>query len=212
MMILQEKNLQTTFKVLFKREVKQFENPTKYEKNSPIIIHNPQFKTSYGFKTPSSKSSISYLLLKKYLSDLEKGNQLNIKDRNAIRHETSSCGYCGEKISFESSSIDHIIPNCLGGQYTVNNIVICCTPCNRVKGSLNKGTAPKTYELFLKLVKRKKAIPKTNIHLLMIAKKYLLLSKKEEKSITIQINREITRISDYNKNKYIEFFKDSKID
>ena len=40
--------------------------------------------------------------------------------------------YCGQK---KNLTIDHIIPKSRGGQNTWENLVTCCSPCNRLKSN-----------------------------------------------------------------------------
>lgn len=45
------------------------------------------------------------------------------------------CQYCNKKLSYNSVTIDHIIPKSKGGKTTWKNCVVCCKQCNRIKGS-----------------------------------------------------------------------------
>lgn len=40
------------------------------------------------------------------------------------------CAYCGKK----GDTIDHIVPKCLGGAETWDNVITACTTCNGKKG------------------------------------------------------------------------------
>lgn len=48
------------------------------------------------------------------------------------------CQSCGEELSFETSSIDHIIPVSNGGQNRMGNLQLLCQPCNARKGGFDK--------------------------------------------------------------------------
>lgn len=57
------------------------------------------------------------------------------------------CEYCNSELKLEQSkpytfnpSIDHKIPQSIGGSNTFDNIAICCHRCNIVKGTLTDGT------------------------------------------------------------------------
>jgi len=45
------------------------------------------------------------------------------------------CCYCGMKMDFETATIDHIIPKSKGGGNIIDNLAICCSPCNIRKGN-----------------------------------------------------------------------------
>lgn len=45
----------------------------------------------------------------------------------------NSCAYCGEQT--ENLEQDHFVPVSCGGEYTIENIVPACKPCNLSKGS-----------------------------------------------------------------------------
>lgn len=42
--------------------------------------------------------------------------------------------YCGQKLGFEQIEQDRIYPGSKGGRYRYNNIVPCCSGCNKARG------------------------------------------------------------------------------
>lgn len=53
--------------------------------------------------------------------------------RNSIKERWNNrCAYCGSKS--KQLSLDHIVPQCNGGNDHITNIVCCCVTCNRDKG------------------------------------------------------------------------------
>lgn len=60
----------------------------------------------------------------------ERQKQLKI-ERNLKLEEKSRCQYCGN----EATGLDHIIPLTKGGTDTRDNVVPCCTECNRIKNN-----------------------------------------------------------------------------
>lgn len=44
------------------------------------------------------------------------------------------CAYCGWQMTYEESTLDHVIPLSKGGSNTIENIVLACRPCNEFKG------------------------------------------------------------------------------
>jgi CRISPR/Cas system Type II protein with McrA/HNH and RuvC-like nuclease domain len=55
--------------------------------------------------------------------------------RKSIRDKwNNQCAYCN---STEELTIDHIIPQSKGGSNLINNVICCCTICNRDKAHKN---------------------------------------------------------------------------
>lgn len=67
---------------------------------------------------------------------------------NIYLRDKSICQYCGKKFAKNELSLDHVIPRAYGGRSTWDNIVCCCSRCNRAKG----GRTPS--EAGMKLLKR----------------------------------------------------------
>lgn len=47
------------------------------------------------------------------------------------------CAYCGEKLTLETRTIDHIVPLSEGGSNYITNFFPACTYCNALKASLS---------------------------------------------------------------------------
>jgi len=56
------------------------------------------------------------------------------KKRIMFNRDDWSCQYCNKKLTYNSITVDHVIPKCKGGQTTWKNCVVCCKQCNRNKG------------------------------------------------------------------------------
>ena len=55
-----------------------------------------------------------------------------------LRHELMerdrwSCQYCGEKVTPETATLDHVVPQHLKGPDTPENLKTACLPCNSIK-------------------------------------------------------------------------------
>jgi len=59
-----------------------------------------------------------------------KFSRINIYGRDKYR-----CQYCGDKVSLESGTYDHVVPRSKGGKTVWSNIVTCCEPCNAKKSN-----------------------------------------------------------------------------
>ena len=44
------------------------------------------------------------------------------------------CQYCGRGLTRKEAQADHLIPKARGGTKTLDNLVLCCEPCNQKKG------------------------------------------------------------------------------
>lgn len=50
--------------------------------------------------------------------------------------EDDRCSYCGEPLTEETATMDHVIPRHLGGTDDVDNLTLACEKCNRGKGNI----------------------------------------------------------------------------
>jgi hypothetical protein len=71
----------------------------------------------------------------------------------ALRHRISEldkhrCAYCQTQVIIVGSplTVDHIIPEALGGLTEESNLCLACRPCNEYKGSQTHGIDPDTNE------------------------------------------------------------------
>lgn len=53
---------------------------------------------------------------------------------NLFARDQGRCQYCGTKLTRATATWDHVIPRCLGGKTSWQNIVLCCLSCNQAKG------------------------------------------------------------------------------
>ncbi|HQO77642.1 MAG TPA: HNH endonuclease [Thermodesulfobacteriota bacterium] len=67
---------------------------------------------------------------------------------NIYLRDKGTCQYCGKKFPKTELSLDHVVPRAYGGKSTWENIVCCCSTCNRTKG----GRTPQ--EANMKLLKK----------------------------------------------------------
>lgn len=59
-----------------------------------------------------------------------KFSRINIYGRDKYR-----CQYCGDKVTLESGTYDHVTPRAQGGTTIWKNIVTACEPCNTRKAN-----------------------------------------------------------------------------
>lgn len=52
--------------------------------------------------------------------------------------QTHICYYCGQLLTDDNFTIDHLIPLSRGGKHKMKNLKPCCMSCNREKGSMTR--------------------------------------------------------------------------
>lgn len=55
--------------------------------------------------------------------------------KNLYVRDRGTCQYCGDKLTYEGSTLDHVLPKSKGGLDLWENLVLCCAPCNYKKGN-----------------------------------------------------------------------------
>jgi 5-methylcytosine-specific restriction endonuclease McrA len=65
---------------------------------------------------------------------------------DVLRRDGTVCRYCGIDCRSEFD-LDHVYPSSLGGETSVENLVVACRPCNRTKGA-RVGIWPKPVRYF----------------------------------------------------------------
>ena len=53
---------------------------------------------------------------------------------NILARDNFECQYCGCELGSREATLDHVVPRSQGGKTSWENIVCCCTTCNRKKG------------------------------------------------------------------------------
>ena len=48
------------------------------------------------------------------------------------------CPYCGTTLTVKNFAPDHRTPLSRGGSHCLGNVIVCCRPCNEVKGILTE--------------------------------------------------------------------------
>lgn len=75
------------------------------------------------------------------------------KRKELFERDNYICHYCGEKVTSDNATLDHLIPQNKGGKHTKDNLKTCCLICNSIKSG-------KTYEeaapLLLKSIQKRR--------------------------------------------------------
>jgi len=81
------------------------------------------------------------------------------KRKEIFERDKYKCHYCGEKVTPENATIDHLTPQHAGGKNTKENLKISCLICNSIKSG-------KTYEeaapFLLKSIQERRAKKETD--------------------------------------------------
>jgi 5-methylcytosine-specific restriction endonuclease McrA len=64
---------------------------------------------------------------------------------NVLARDRFTCQYCAKPLSIREATIDHVVPRSQGGKTSWENVVCCCSHCNRRKG----GRTPKEARMAL---------------------------------------------------------------
>lgn len=59
--------------------------------------------------------------------------QQTLSRKNILLRDRNICQYCGAKFHPSVLTLDHIIPKSKGGKNSFENLVSCCSPCNKKK-------------------------------------------------------------------------------
>lgn len=77
--------------------------------------------------------------------------------RTLWKRDKGCCFYCGMSLTWNSKTVDHVIPKSKGGPHRAWNLVIACQPCNKAKGDSSPTPAQ------MDVVLRRKILHETRI-------------------------------------------------
>lgn len=104
--------------------------------NRVISALTPGLIPGYSIKDTSS-------FYRDNISDQHRGRRKHSLHSKALERSGGLCWYCGSYCKETDdptdplqSTIDHVIPLCLGGKGILSNVVLCCRSCNVLKNSL----------------------------------------------------------------------------
>ena len=109
-------------------------------------------------RTVSTSFTIPSVL--KMLKRFKRKRGARFSRHNVFLRDEFTCQYCRKVCASKDLTIDHVHPQCKGGQSTWENVVLACVPCNRKKDNLTLD------ECGMKLLKRP-VKPDWNQHLVI---------------------------------------------
>ncbi len=89
----------------------------------------------------TSSGKIQFPVIVRFITGVFNAKIKNLKigekpSKKLLWHrDNGSCQYCGKKLKYSESTIDHVIAKSKGGRNTWKNLVIACSKCNQKKGS-----------------------------------------------------------------------------
>lgn len=100
--------------------------------------------TSGMFRLPTALVLVQYV-------HIPFRNNVAVNTSNVLKRDKYTCGYCSKKLSDSNGTIDHIIPQCKGGENTWLNVVAACKECNNKKDNLTLNEVGRKYGMKLKI-------------------------------------------------------------
>lgn len=94
-----------------------------------VETHNTEVRSvSFTFKLPAVVRLLRFVRNKRR-------KVVQFTRSNIYTRDNYTCQYCQESFPTNDLTFDHVLPVSQGGQRSWDNIVTCCVPCNRAKGS-----------------------------------------------------------------------------
>ncbi len=101
---------------------------------------NSKKKTAYITATKKGKTHVTAkqaVEMAKNLPPIIKGKprrwSLKAKKKKLLKRSTV-CHWCGEPLTEQTATVDHVVPLKRGGLNNLNNMVLACEPCNSKRG------------------------------------------------------------------------------
>lgn len=116
------------------------------------VVHSANWET----KVPS------VMILREYE---KRKTSIRYSKHNVFLRDGYTCQYCGDDVTRNTATLDHVLPVSHGGKTTFENTVTACGPCNANKGNdrkvvpKNKPYKPTYFQLVEKRKRQKWDMP-----------------------------------------------------
>jgi hypothetical protein len=91
------------------------------------------------------------IIMNNYSGDPGRNKKVIYNRRNIYRRDNGYCQYCAKKVKSDDWEIDHVLPKSRGGKSSFDNVVLCCTKCNRKKANRTPSEAGMLLVRFVKI-------------------------------------------------------------
>jgi len=58
------------------------------------------------------------------------------RNRRSLLQKYGNCCYCGESLTRDTATLEHLVPKAVGGKTSIQNVDIACSNCNFLFGRL----------------------------------------------------------------------------
>jgi hypothetical protein len=134
---------------------------------------------------------------------MRKERKDKIKKELIIRDGLECC-YCNKQLTFDSMTLDHIVPGSKKGAFNTTNLTVACEHCNHSRGNQNFFSYIKQFKFTDSKVSKYRKLYFNNlkIKVLNICKEELLKSEENVPNELVKQACEILKIKDINYNEY----------
>jgi hypothetical protein len=113
----------------------QYQNPlTECMENDDEIFQAIQDGHKNPYASEKQKEFCKYALDEWHNHLLLRTAKKGLREK-VIERDLSTCQYCGRKLKESEVRIDHVNPYSSGGMTEINNLVVSCENCNRLKSN-----------------------------------------------------------------------------
>lgn len=98
---------------------------------------------------------------------------------HVISRDGLRCCYCDAELTFDTATLDHIVPDSKRGTYNTTNLTVACAPCNNKRGSRSFFEYCKYFNFSPEKIEKYKKLYLSNlkIKILNIAKEEMLIEE-----------------------------------
>lgn len=149
---ISSETLQKTMKRLFSGKAKVLDTETWQVYAFIDWMHQSIKDGDRYIKTTSGLIKVpDIIVMNNYSGDPARNKKVIYNRRNVYRRDNGYCAYCTKKVKSDDWEIDHVLPRSRGGKSSFDNVVLCCTKCNRKKANRTPAEAGMQLVRFVKI-------------------------------------------------------------
>jgi 5-methylcytosine-specific restriction endonuclease McrA len=77
------------------------------------------------------------IIMRDYVKTKARRRHFAANTRNVLIRDGFKCAYCGKRLTLNTATKDHVIPESKGGKTNMLNLVAACKPCNSRKDNFS---------------------------------------------------------------------------